>query len=393
MYILFWTLLLIILYSYIGYPFLIYIVSLLVQLFTLSNKKNQNSTYEPDVTLFVAAYNEIEFVNKKVANSFSLDYPKEKLHHIWITDGSNDGTPEALNKYDNIKVYHNADRKGKIGAINRGMNFVKTPIVIFSDANSILNKQSIRHIVSEFQNSVVGCVAGEKRIITKDKDNAVNAGEGIYWKYESFIKKCESKINSAIGAVGELFAIRTELYNEIEHDTILDDFIISLRIAQKGYNIKYAPKAFATEGASINIHEELKRKTRIAYGGFQAITRLKGLLNPFRKPILTFQYLSHKVIRWTLVPISILLLFFTNLYIATNENWNGFYTIIFYLQILFYLFVISGAVLQSKKTKLKLFFAPYYLFIMNLSEVMGLIRFVRKKQSINWERSKRENQS
>ncbi|MGP8320680.1 MAG: glycosyltransferase, partial [Methanosarcinaceae archaeon] len=169
-----------------------------MQLFTLSNKKNQNSTYEPDVTLFVAAYNEIEFVDKKVNNSFSLDYPKEKLHHIWITDGSNDGTPEALNKYDNIIVYHNADRKGKIGAINRGMNFVKTPIVIFSDANSMLNKQSIRHIVSEFQNSVVGCVAGEKRIITKDKDNAVNAGEGIYWKYESFIKKCESKINSAI---------------------------------------------------------------------------------------------------------------------------------------------------------------------------------------------------
>ncbi len=393
MYILFWTLLLIILYSYIVYPFLIYIVSLLVQLFTLSNNKNQNSAYEPDVTLFVAAYNEIEFVNKKVNNSFSLDYPKEKLHHIWITDGSNDGTPEALNKHDNIKVYHNADRKGKIGAINRGMNFVKTPIVIFSDANSMLNKQSIRHIVSEFQNSVVGCVAGEKRIITKDKDNAVNAGEGIYWKYESFIKKYESKINSAIGAVGELFAIRTELYNKIEHDTILDDFIISLRIAQKGYNIKYAPKAFATEGASININEELKRKTRIAYGGFQAITRLKGLLNPFKKPLLTFQYLSHKVIRWTLVPISILLLFFTNLYIATNENWNGFYTIIFYLQIIFYLFVISGAVLQSKKTKLKLFFAPYYLFIMNLSEIMGLIRFVRKKQSINWERSKRENQS
>ncbi len=393
MYILFWTLLLIILYSYIVYPFLIYIVSLLVQLFTLSNNKNQNSAYEPDVTLFVAAYNEIEFVNKKVNNSFSLDYPKEKLHHIWITDGSNDGTPEALNKHDNIKVYHNADRKGKIGAINRGMNFVKTPIVIFSDANSMLNKQSIRHIVSEFQNSNVGCVAGEKRIITKNKDNAVNAGEGIYWKYESFIKKYESKINSAVGAVGELFAIRTELFNEIEHDTILDDFIISLRIAQKGYKIKYAPKAFATEGASININEELKRKTRIAYGGFQAITRLKGLLNPFRKPLLTFQYLSHKVIRWTLIPISILLLFFTNLYIATNENWNGFYTIIFYLQIIFYLFVISGAVLQSKKTKLKLFFAPYYLFIMNLSEIMGLIRFVRKKQSINWERSKRENQS
>ena len=390
MYILFWTLSLIIVYSYIAYPLLVFILSIFSQLFRFSNKKNQDISFEPHVTLFVAAYNEIEFIERKVNNSFSLDYPKEKIHHVWITDGSNDGTPESLNKFDTIKVYHNNERKGKIGAINRGINFVKTPIVIFSDANSMLNRKSIRHIVSEFQNSNVGCVAGEKRILTKDKDNAVSSGEGIYWKYESFIKKYESKINSALGAVGELFAIRTNLYEEIEDDTILDDFIISLRIAQKGYKIKYAPNAFAIEEASINIHEELKRKTRIAYGGFQSLSRIKGLLNPFKNPLLTFQYLSHKVFRWTLVPFSILFLFFTNLYIAFIENWNGFYAIIFYLQIVFYLFVLLGALLQSKKINFKLLFAPYYIFIMNLSEVIGLIRFIRKKQSVNWERAKRK---
>lgn len=381
----------IIIYSYLVYPLLMYVLSLFNKL--LKKTKgiiNSNNNYEPEITLFVAAYNEIDFIQEKVKNSFSLEYPKEKIHHIWITDGSNDGTPEALCKYDNIEVYHNIERKGKIGAINRGMQFVKTPIVIFSDANSILNKECIRNIVNEFQNATVGCVAGEKRIITKNKDNAVSAGEGIYWKYESFIKKCESNINSALGAVGELFAIRTELFEKIECDTILDDFIISLRIAQKGYKIKYVPNAYAVENASINIKEELKRKIRIAYGGFQAIKRLRILLNPFKNPLLTFQYLSHKVFRWALVPFSILLLFFVNLYITVQENWTGYFAILFLLQIIFYLFVILGAILQSKKTNLKLLFAPYYLFIMNLSEIIGLVRFLRKNQSVNWERAKRK---
>jgi cellulose synthase/poly-beta-1,6-N-acetylglucosamine synthase-like glycosyltransferase len=389
-YILFWTLLLIIVYSYIIYPILIYIISLFFDFFRRKENEKTESKFEPEVTLFIAAYNEIDFVESKIKNSFYLNYPKEKLHHVWITDGSNDGTPDKLKKYKAVKVYHDKERKGKIGALNRGMQFVNTPIVIFSDANSMLNPNAIQNIVCEFKDSKVGCVAGEKRITINNKDNAVNSGEGIYWRYESFIKNSESKISSSLGAVGELFAIRTHLYTKVEDDTILDDFVISLRIAQKGYKIKYAPKAFATEEASINIHEELKRKIRIAYGGFQSIFRLPGLLNPFKNPLLTFQYISHKVFRWVLVPFSFLFIFFVNLLIAKNENWIGFYTILFLLQIIFYLFVIIGSVLRSKKINLKFLFAPYYLFIMNLSEIIGLYRFIRKKQSVNWERSKRK---
>ncbi|PLX10806.1 MAG: glycosyl transferase [Marinilabiliales bacterium] len=389
MYILFWTFFSIIFYSYIIYPIILYLIASLSKLIKWRKKKPSDANYEPEVTLFIAAYNESDFIEQKVKNSFSLNYPSNKIKHIWITDGSDDGTTEMLNKHKNIEVYHQAERKGKIGAINRGMQFVKTPIVIFSDANSILNKDSIKHITNAFKDSVIGCVAGEKRIKTDDKENAANAGEGIYWKYESFIKKCESEINSAVGAVGELFAIRTELFEEIESDTILDDFIISLRIALKGYKIKYEPLAIATEGASVNIKEELKRKTRIAYGGFQAMGRLVSLLNPFNSAMLTFQYLSHKVLRWTLVPFSFLLLFIINFYISYTENWFGIYSLFFYLQLLFYLLVISGAFLQKKKTNIKLLFAPYYLFIMNLAEIIGLIRYIRKKQSVNWERAKR----
>lgn len=388
MYILFWTFLIIIVYSYIGYPILIFILSLLVK--SISKKTDLSNAYEPEVTLFVAAYNEIDFVEKKVKNSLELNYPKDKLHYIWVTDGSNDGTPEALQKYTNIKIYHQDKRKGKIGAIQRGMQFVKTPIVIFSDANSILNKDAIRNIVREFSQSKVGCVTGEKRIVTQLKDDAVNFGEGIYWKYESFLKKNESITNSALGAIGELFAIRTNLFEEVEPDTILDDFTISLRIALKGYKIKYCPDAYAIESASINVTEELKRKTRIAYGGFQAMGRLPELLNPFKYPLLSFQYISHKVLRWLLVPFSFLFLFFVNLHIAYLEKGIGFYSYIFYLQILFYLLVFIGLFLQSKKTNLKFIFAPYYLFMMNLSEIIGLIRFIRKKQSVNWVRAKRQ---
>jgi cellulose synthase/poly-beta-1,6-N-acetylglucosamine synthase-like glycosyltransferase len=375
-------------YSYIGYPILIYLISILVK--TFSKNADPTDRFKPEVTLFIAAYNEIDFIEKKVNNSLALNYPKDKLHHIWVTDGSNDGTPEALQKYTEIEVFHENQRNGKIGAIQRGMQFVKTPIVIFSDANSMLNKDAIRNMVSKFNNAEVGCVTGEKRVVTQSKDDAVNFGEGIYWRYESFLKKNESITNSALGAVGELFAIRTELFEAVEPDTILDDFIISLRIALKGYKIKYCPDAYAIESASININEELKRKTRIAYGGFQAIGRLPQLFNIFKYPVLSFQYISHKILRWVLVPFSFLVLFFVNLFITYMEQGIGFYSCIFYLQILFYFLVVIGVLLQSKKTNLKFIFAPYYLFIMNLSEVIGLIRFIRKNQSVNWTRAKRQ---
>ncbi len=391
MYILFWTLLIIILYSYLGYPLLLFIISSFSSLLK-RNRVNKGLTenYEPPVTLFIAAYNEVDFIEKKIQNSLSLNYPKEKIQHIWVTDGSNDGTPEKLKEYSELEVYHENKRNGKIGAINRGMKFVKNPIIIFTDANSILNKESINQIVAEFKNQKAGCVAGRKRILIQSKDNAVNIGEGIYWKYESLIKKWESNINSALGAAGELFAIRTELFDEVDKDIILDDFVISLRIAQKGYKIKYIPKAFASERASINIKEELKRKTRIACGGFQAIFRLKGLLNPFQHPFLTFQYISHKIFRWFFVPISMFSLLFVIPFVAIHSQWNNLYSILLLLHTIFYIFVFIGFIFRSKKTNLKFFFTPYYIFIMNLSEIIGFIKFVLKIQSVNWERSKRE---
>lgn len=187
--------------------------------------------------------------------------------------------------------------------MNRGMRFVTTPLVVFSDANTLLSKDAIRRIVDLFADPTTGCVSGEKRIMTGQAESAAGAGEGIYWKYESTLKRWDAKLYSVVGAAGELFAVRTELFQEVEPDTLLDDFIVSLRIAMKGYTIQYDPEAYAMETSSANVKEELKRKIRISAGGIQSVVRLRALLNIFRYGVLSFQYISHRVLRWTLAPL------------------------------------------------------------------------------------------
>lgn len=389
--ILFWIFLFIIVYTYVGYGILLFAIIKIRRFFKIGKKVEVDHSYEPEVTLFIAAYNEKDYVAAKMENTLSLDYPKDKLNIVWVTDGSDDGTPDLVKAYPNTTVHHLDARNGKIGAMNRGMGFVKTPVVIFSDANTNLGKESIRRIVNLFSNPVVGCVSGEKRIIEKESDVASGAGEGIYWKYESTLKKWDAELYSVVGAAGELFAIRTDLYRHVEKDTLLDDFIISLRVAQDGYTIQYDPEAYAIETASANVKEELKRKIRISAGGIQSVVRLSSLLNIFKYGTLSFQYISHRVLRWTLTPLCLLLLIPISFVLAYNEGLLelGLYSVLFWLQMLFYVAALVGWFLEHKSIKVKLLFVPYYFFIMNLSVVLGFFRYMKNSQSVNWERSKR----
>ncbi len=388
----FWILLLILFYTFVGYAFVLFVLLKIKKILFPKQVLNFDVAYEPDVCLFVTAFNEKDYVNQKVANSFSLDYPNEKIQYLWITDGSDDGTPDLLKKYNQLEVHHLPVRRGKMHAMNRGVKFVKKPIIIFSDTNTVLGKQSIREIVAKFSNPTTGCVAGEKRVVAKDADSAAGAGESLYWKFESWIKKMDSELNSAVGAVGELFAIRTELFEDVEEDTLLDDFMISLRIAQKGYHIAYTPNAFAEETASLNVKEELKRKIRIAAGGIQTIFRLRGLLNPFRFGILSWQYFSHKVLRWTFAPVSLILILPINLLIVWQQNsWNnlGFYTATLYVQALCYILALVGWYFENRKIRFKLLFIPYYFASINYAAVHGIFRYLKGNQTVNWEKSKR----
>jgi cellulose synthase/poly-beta-1,6-N-acetylglucosamine synthase-like glycosyltransferase len=387
----FWILLFIIFYTYIGYGLLLYLIIKIRRIIKLDKQKEAELSYEPEVTLFITAYNEKDYVSEKMKNSFELDYPKDKLNIVWVTDGSDDGTPDLLKNYPNTTVHHLNARSGKIGAMNRGINFVKTPIVIFSDANTMLGNESVRRIVNKFRDKSVGCVSGEKRIINKESDVASGAGEGLYWKYESNLKKWDAELYSVVGAAGELFAIRTKLYRHVEKDTLLDDFMISLRIAQDGYTIQYDPEAYAIEAASANVKEELKRKIRISAGGIQSIVRLRSLLNIFKYGTLSFQYISHRVLRWTLTPLCLIGLIPISFILAYNDGiFNvALYSILFWLQFLFYCAALLGWFLENRLTQLKALFIPYYFFIMNLSVVLGLFRYMKKSQSVNWERAKR----
>lgn len=346
----------------------------------------------PEVTFVVAAYNEKDWMDDKIQNCLAFDYPKNKIKYLWVTDGSNDGTADVIRNYNyppdvNNRVYHEDARRGKIAAVERIMAFVDTPLVIFTDANTAVNDQAIRTIVRHYQDPKVGAVAGEKRIRMTTKDAANAAGEGIYWKYESALKRWDSELNSVVGAAGELFSLRTELFEAVPQDTLIEDFIMTLRIAQKGYKVVYEPEAFAVESSSASVKEELKRKIRIAAGGIQAIIRLSPLLNIFKYGMLTFQYVSHRVLRWTLAPLALPILLITNIILAMSGS--PFFQFILGAQILFYVSAFIGYILERKAIKFKAFFVPYYFCIMNYAVYRGFFRIMNGSQSVIWEKAKR----
>lgn len=341
----------------------------------------------PAVTVLIAAYNEADIIGAKIANTMALDYPSRKLKIMVVADGSNDGTVEIVRQYPQVRLLHQPERRGKMAAVKRGMPLVKTPLTVLTDANALLNPEALRHLLAPFRDGDVGAVAGEKRIISADDAPANAAGEGLYWKYESFLKKQDARLGSIVGAAGELYAVRTGLFQYLPDDTILDDFVQTLRIAMLGYRVDYSPEAYAEETASADTGEELKRKIRICTGGFQAIGRLAPLLNPFRYGMLTFQYLSHRVLRWTVAPLLLPVIFFTNCRLALSGAF--LFQALLVLQTGFYLLAVSGHLLRRRPAPFPGFFAPFYFVLMNYSVYAGFIRFLQRKQQVTWEKAKR----
>jgi biofilm PGA synthesis N-glycosyltransferase PgaC len=389
MIILFWICLFIIFYTFLGYGILLYLIIRIKRLFSKPFKFNQIATF-PSVALIIAAYNEESIIKEKIEDCLALDYPKEKLRIIFITDGSSDKTPKIIAENNVVELLHIDERNGKMAAIKRVIPLIKEDIIVFTDANTFLNPQAIKELVKHYQNPKVGAVAGEKRILVNASADASAAGEGFYWKYESALKKWDYELYSNVGAAGELFSIRTNLYQSVESDTIIDDHMIAMRIAEKGYLIAYEPNAYALETASANSKEELKRKIRIAAGGIQSIMRLTKSANPFYNPILTFQYISHRVLRWAITPWLMLLVFILNLIICYQNPQSNLYQIILLGQIIFYIATILGYILESKKIKIKAFFIPFYFSMMNYAAMAGAIRYFKGKQSAAWEKSKRK---
>lgn len=381
--------LLLVFYTYIGYGVILWVLVKIKEQFH-PPAVLQLPDELPEVTLFITAYNEEDIVEAKMENCRAIDYPGEKLNIMWVTDGSTDSTNDKLMVFPEVtRLFHPA-RKGKTAAMNRGMAYVETPIVVFTDANTLINAQALKEIVKAFTDPGVGCVAGEKRIAVKGKDIASSGGEGAYWLYESTLKALDSRLYSAVGAAGELFAIRSALFKELPEDTLLDDFVMSLQIAQEGYRIAYCKNAYASESASFNMVEEEKRKIRIAAGGLQSIGRLRSLLNPFRYGWLTFQYVSHRVLRWTITPIALFMLLPLNIVLLLlNAEPAWFLLLCAVGQALFYLTALIGWQLAHHAIKNKKSFIPYYFLFMNINVLKGMVYLKRFKGNAAWEKAKR----
>ena len=389
--IIFWISLSIIFYSYIGYGILLWVLLKLRGIFaSRSDMAVVQPGFEPDVTLVIAAFNEAAFIEKKIANSLALDYPAGKLKFLFVADGSSDETADIIKKYPRIDLHYKPEREGKSMAINRVMPFVNTGIVVFSDANTLLNKESIKEIVKHYQDPAIGAVAGEKIVADGTGETGVaGAGEGLYWKYESFLKKMDARFYSVVGAAGELFSIRTALFEPVQKHVLLDDFIISMKICKKGYRVMYEPNAYATEAPSFSLKEEQKRKIRISAGGWQSVFMLQDLLNIFKYGKLSFQYISHRVLRWIVCPWLLPALFIANWWLLHTDG--RFYSIIFWCQCLFYMAAFVGWLLAQINIKVKLLYVPYYFVFMNVALYLGFVRFLKKSQTVLWDKAKRSD--
>jgi biofilm PGA synthesis N-glycosyltransferase PgaC len=385
--VIFWFCFLLIIYTYAGYGILIWALNKF-----LGSRAGSTAIvvdFEPVTALVIAAFNEEDYIEEKIRNTYALDYPPEKLHIYFITDGSTDCTPDIVRRYTRCTLLHEAPRRGKAAAMNRAMKLVKEPVVIFCDANTALNPGCVRELVKYYADPKVGAVAGEKKIYQPKQGKAASAGEGFYWKYESFLKKQDAQFYSVVGAAGELFSVRSVLYQPIEEGVLIEDFLLSLRIAMAGYLVKYAPGAFATEASSASIGDEQKRKIRISAGGFQAMGMLLPLLNVFRYGRLSFQYISHRVLRWTLTPLCLLILFPINFLMVTNAA-GVFYFLVFLAQLIFYFSGMMGWFFANRNIRIKAFYIPYYFLFMNLSVFLGFKRYLKGQQSVLWEKAARE---
>lgn len=376
----------IIFYTYVGYGLIVFVLNRLLK----KNKVTLEVSEEdelPSLTLLVAAYNEQDCIEEKILNSLSLEYPENLIKFLFITDGSTDKTNNIIEDFPKVIHLFEKSRSGKIAATKRAMEYVDTDIVVFSDANTAINSDALLKIARHYKNPKVGGVACEKKVRVQDVDNASGAGEGFYWKYESFLKKQDSDFYSVVGAAGELFSIRTKLFEHIPSDSIIEDFYMTMRIAENGYLIKYEPLAYAIEDPSFSVAEEYKRKTRIAAGGIQSIIRLSGLLNPIKQPALSFLYISHRVLRWSVAPILLLFILVLSVYLSINGSILG--QVLMLAQVFFYLFALVGYVLRNKKVKAKIFYIPFYFVFMNYAVYVGAIRYFKGSQSVIWEKSKR----
>lgn len=383
--VLFWVCLAIIIYTYAGYPLVLLILTGLKKIF-LQRRPLSEVQAPPPVSLIIAAYNEEDIILQKIRNTSELDYPANCMDVIFITDGSTDKTSDIIAQFPEFRLLSSKERRGKLAAMNRAIEEARHNIVIFSDANGYLNSTAIREMVRHYNDPRVGAVSGEKKVI--NASGTIEPGEGLYWKYESFLKKCDSDLYSVIGAAGELFSIRKDLYTRLPEHLIIEDFVQSLLLCKRGYVVRYEPRAYSAEYPPSDVRDEIQRKIRISAGGFQALVYLRSLFNFFKYPALSFLFISHRVLRWTLAPASLPVVFlatWTLYFTSGGQEWLIFGTV----QLIFGLLGLAGWLLALNGRKMPVVYVCFYFLLMNFCVFAGFYRYLLKQQKVTWHKASR----
>jgi biofilm PGA synthesis N-glycosyltransferase PgaC len=372
--ILFWLSALAVVWTYAGYPLLVLLLA------RWRPRPHHRADIQPSLSLIIPAYNEEAVLAEKLENVLGLDYPQEKREVLVIADGSTDRTVEIVEHYAprGVQLLFQPQRRGKIAAMNRAVPHACGEILVFSDANAMLEQASLQALVRNFADPQVVCVSGEKRIRSTSQVQA--RGESAYWRFEARVKEAESQVSTVIGAVGEFFAIRREHYRSVEEDNVIEDFVLSMRLVMEGWRIVYEPEAVAWEEASPSLRAEWERRARNIAGGFQAIGRLRGLLSP-RYGLVAFQYFSHKVLRWT-APFTMLLAWASSALLYGF----GFYRLLFWGQSGFYLLALLGWATVLLGWKLRLLQLAFYFCFANSTALGGFVRYVTGTQSVIWKK-------
>jgi cellulose synthase/poly-beta-1,6-N-acetylglucosamine synthase-like glycosyltransferase len=388
MVIIFWSLLLLIVYCYFGYPLLLKVFSRLLR------RDVQSGEYEPAVSVVLSVWNEEDVIRQKIKNLLSLDYPPEKIEILIGSDGSNDQTNGIVRQFidPRIRLIENPRREGKMATLNNLVSLAKHEIIVFTDARQTFEKDVIKVLAGNFHDPRIGCVSGE--LIFFEKDGATAKGINLYWNYEKFIRLAESQIHSMLGATGAIYAIRRELFENIPEQIVLDDMFVPFKIIQKGYRAIFDPSARAFDDVADSPREEHRRKARTLFGNYQIFWMFRRMFNPLTSPI-AIQLFSHKFLR-VLVPFFLIGLFLINGIIIRRgvlQYAPLFYVFTFFAQILFYAMAMIGGLARYQKHGIlkavsKACYIPYVFCLLNFSALVGFMRFIGSKQEAQWEKAR-----
>jgi poly-beta-1,6-N-acetyl-D-glucosamine synthase len=362
---------LIIVYTYAVYPLLIFCLA------GCRPKINSIALTKkiPEVTVVIAVHNGEEYIKDKIESIYSQSYPKDKLKIVFISDGSDDSTVSLIKQYPEIRLLENNTRKGKAFALNKAVSAVDTQYIIFTDIRQRLSSNAISLLIQQLNNDSVGAVSGE--LVLGGADGNASKQIGLYWRYEKFIRKSESRYKSVPGVTGALYAIKKKDYRDLESDTILDDFEVPMNIMRQGKRIIFESNAIAYDRVSNNMAVEKQRKIRTLAGNYQSFIRNLWLFSPYKNPIF-WQFISHKVLR-LIVPYCLILLFFIPLLVE-----NDFIQTLFFIQCIVYFLALFGpklnlpGVLGSIVNFLNVFLQ------MQLFVVIALMVFMSGKLNVKW---------